>query len=66
MTAWQDSQGDAYLARSVENSFLGVSRLNEHFNDTTGICAASSQAYPITTSHFIIMSVPDDLIDFCV
>jgi hypothetical protein len=43
MTAWQDGQGVGYLARSVGNSFLGISRLNEHFNETAGICASSSQ-----------------------
>ena len=43
MTAWQDDDGVGYLARSVENRFLGVSRLNADFADTDGICASSNQ-----------------------
>ena len=43
MTAWQDTDGSAYLVRSVGNSFLGVSRLNDKFTDTAGICASTLQ-----------------------
>ena len=43
MTAWQDTDGTGYLVRSVGNSYLGVSRLNENFTDTEGICTSTYQ-----------------------
>lgn len=44
MTAWQDDDGTGYLARSVENRFLGVSRLTGNFTSTDGgICTQSDQ-----------------------
>lgn len=44
MTAWQDEDGSAYLARSVQNAYLGVSRLDSTFSKTLGVCASTSQA----------------------
>lgn len=43
MTAWQEANGTAYLARSVQNAYLGVSKLDDSFSETTGICASTEQ-----------------------
>lgn len=44
MTAYQDADGNAYLIRSVENAFLGISPLDDDFHDTKGLCSAAAQA----------------------
>ena len=43
MTVWQDEDGSAYLARSVQNAYLGVSKLDSTFSKTLGICASTNQ-----------------------
>lgn len=51
MTAYQDSNNNGYLIRSVENRFLGISALTEDFHATKYICSAASQASPGTADH---------------
>ena len=43
MTAWMDADGQAYLVRSVENAFMGISRLAPSLNDTEGLCSYAAQ-----------------------
>ena len=54
MTAWQDTDGTGYLVRSVGNSYLGVSRLNENFTDTEGICTYTYQVQQLIPPSQII------------
>jgi len=37
MTLFQDLDGTTYFIRSVENSYVGISKLSSNFMDTTGI-----------------------------
>lgn len=42
MTVFQPAGSrDAYLVRSVENRFLGISKLSDDYLDTTGLCSTA-------------------------
>lgn len=45
MTVFQPAGSrDAYLVRSVENRFLGVSKLSDDYLGTTGLCSTAGTA----------------------
>ena len=62
MTAWQDDDGSAYLARSVQNAYLGVSKLDSSFGGTRGVCASTNQVrIPVQASEKRHLKIVDPL-----
>eukprot|EP00026_Physarum_polycephalum_P010645 Phypoly_transcript_10814.p1 GENE.Phypoly_transcript_10814~~Phypoly_transcript_10814.p1 ORF type:complete len:324 (+),score=24.19 Phypoly_transcript_10814:90-1061(+) len=43
MTVYQDTDGSAYLIRSVGNVFVGISKLSDDYLNTTGIISSISE-----------------------
>jgi hypothetical protein len=41
MNVFQDNDGSAYLIRSVNNKFLGISQLTSDYTDTTGLVSVA-------------------------
>ena len=40
-TPMQENDGRAFLVRSINNSFVGISQLSESYTDTTGIVSVA-------------------------
>ena len=67
MGVWQEDDGSAFLVRSVNNEYLGISQLAPDYSTTTGLVSTAPRVsfYTVTrlntlstTWHHIVMLMP--------